>query len=207
MNTADAFNPFAVTPGQANSPYDDESVMGGGARAIVHDLQRGDLAIARYGLLLATEHALARRMSDLRYAKSATEQIRDNFLENEGADLFERDPATNKVLKNPDGSYVPKFGAEIDSLRTRSKETVGFLRGALTGAIRGDLAPAAIAAAKELAEREPIYKAKLDKWARIQAQLKAISDVHDATELELGGVANDRLSREGILFFSDSRPK
>ena len=192
----EVYSPFSTARGRVRSPYDDDEVMGGGARGLVNDFQRADRIAARHDPLADAQRDLSQRKTQLGYAKQAAEQLRDTFLANEGSDLFERDPATNKVLKNPDGTYMPKLGPEIDALRSKSQETVGLIRGALTSAVRGDPTPDAIEAGKQLAEREPLYKAKLDKWERIQAQIHGITAAHDANELELGNIAAQRLARD-----------
>jgi predicted RNA methylase len=191
-------NPFSTVPGRAKSPYDDEAVMSGGARGLVNDFQRADAREARRDPLSEQMTALSARKADIGRVKEAAKQLRDTFLSGEGADLFERDPMSGKVLENPDGSYVPRMGAEIESLRTKSQETVGMLRGALTSATRGQLTEEAKRAAADLTAKEPLYKAKLDKFQRIQDRLQQIKQAEDETEMQLGQYATARLSREGL---------
>jgi hypothetical protein len=192
------YNPFATIPGRGQSPYDDESVMSGGARAIVSDLQRADAREARRDPLSEQMTALTQRKTQIGHVKRAAEHLRDTFLENEGSDLFERDPVTGKMLKNPDDSYVPRLGAELESLRHKSAEVVGFIKGAMSTAVRGQPTPEAKEAAATLAEQEPIYKAKLDKFERIQVQLRRVKQAEDETDLELGRFATARLNRDNV---------
>jgi hypothetical protein len=185
-------NPFSTG---SSDPYDESSVMSGGARALVHSMQRSD----EVDPMAAEATRLTQQKTQLSQAKDAAKILRNKFLEGEGADLFESDPVTGKPIQNPDKSYVPKMGAEIDSLRSKSGEKVGLLKGAFTSATAGDPTDEAKSAAASLAEREPVYKAKMDKWQRIQDQLTRISQAHDETELQLGQVAQARLQRSGVF--------
>lgn len=195
-------NPFSVDTSSdyAGEPRQDIS---SGAKGVVRQL---DEAQSRDPLAEGMS-ALTKRKTQLGYAKQAAEQLRDTFLDTEGADLFERDPVTKKVMKGADGGYIPRLESEIEGLRKKSTETVGFLRGALTADVAGELTQEARDAAKQLAEREPLFKAKADKWKRIQDQLARIKKANDDTEMELGQYAAQALARNGTdIFGAPSAP-
>lgn len=192
-------NPFSSGD---SDPYDESNVMTGGARALVNTMQRQD---ARDPLADQTNQ-LTQRKTQIGQAHAAAKQIRDKFLSGEGADLFEKDPITGKPMMGPDKKYVPRLGAEVDSLRAKSGEKVGLLRGAFTSAVAGDQTDEAKAASQKLAETEPIYKAKLDKFNRIQDQLTRIQTAHDDNEMQLGQLAATRLQQSGVMDFPGQSP-
>lgn len=196
------YNPFSTRRGrgQAESPYDESAVMTTGARGLVSDFQRADAAAAKMDPLKERQTVLTQRKTQIGYAKQAAEQLRDKFLATEGADLFEKDPTTGKLMDDPlnPGKPLPRMEREIESLRSKSQEKVGLIRGALTTAVAGEFTADAKAAAARLTEREPLYKAQKDKWDRIQEQLDRIKVADEETELELGQIATARLNRDGV---------
>lgn len=192
-------NPFATgTRRMAESPYSDPSIERDGSR-VANTLMDAAAREAGADPLKDMQGELTARKTQLGYAKQATEQLRDKFLETEGADLFQRDPLTNKIAEAPDKTYIPKLGKEIERLRAKTTQKVGIIRGALTSAVAGEPTDEAREAETQLAQLEPIYKAKLGKYQRIQAQLDRIKAAHDENEMQLGAVATRRLERSGVF--------
>ena len=195
-------NPFSTRSRQPASPYDDSSVMTSGARGMVSDFQRAEAKQARVDPLAQQMTELTHRKTYIGQVKQAAEQLQQKFLDTTGADLFQRD-AKGKLLDdalNP-GNPIPKMGADIDTWREKSNEKVGLIRGALTSAVAGEPTEEAKAAAAKLAETEPIYKAKLDQWKRIQEQVARAKSAHDDVEMKLGQLAAQRLARDGVDIF------
>ncbi len=198
-------NPFSTgADDSASDPYAEKNILTPGARSLVNDFQRADAAGA--DPYKAEFTRLTQQKTQLGYAKQAVEQLRDKFLDTEGADLFHRDPMTGKLLQNPDKTFMPKMGAELDGLRKKAGERVGTIRGALTTLVAGEFTPDALEAQKRLAEVEPIYKAKIDKWERIQEQIARVQKASDENEMSLGQLAAISLQRQGVLDLSQPTP-
>ena len=194
-------NPFSVETypeRQPASPYDEREVMSGGVRSLVASMQRSD-SVDPYA---AETARLTQQKTQLAQARDAAKLTRDKFLSGEGEGLFATNPTSGKPMLT-NGAYTPLMAGNLDTLRAKSQEKVGFLNGVLTGTV-GDPTDEAKAASAALAEQDPIYKAKMDKWQRIQDQLKRVQDAHDATELQLGDVANRRLQAAGVLGTPDA---
>lgn len=194
-------NPFTTHTGRGNRSggalpmTEDDFRMPGGARSISRQLDAAE------GIDPVAEQMknLTQQKTFIGQAKKAAENLRDEFLNTDGADLFEKDPTTNKALQNADGSYMPRLGAEIDALRKQSEQKVGFIRGALTPAVAGDSTDESYQAKAKLAQLEPVYKAKMDKWQRIQDRIAEYDAAHKDTENQLGAYAAQRLSGRGVL--------
>jgi hypothetical protein len=137
----------------------------------------------------------SQRKSDLGRTLESMKLTRDQFLDTEGTGLFVSDPMTKKRMTNPDGSFVPQMGSQIEALRQRAQTRVGTLRGAFTPAVAGDLTDDAKAAAEELNKLEPTYKAQMQKYERIQEQMRRVQQAHDDTEIELGQLSMARVAR------------
>lgn len=167
------------------------NVMSPGAQSVANDLMKAQ----RQDPIAEALKVHSQRKADLGNARKALEVTRDHYLDNEGADLFQKDPLTNKAMKNPDGTYVPKMGSQIDDLRTKSQEKVGWLRGALTTAVGGDPTDEAKGAQSELSQLEPVYKAKMEKFQRIHDQLDRVHQAEKDTEVQMGQLSEARLNR------------
>jgi predicted RNA methylase len=135
----------------------------------------------------------SQRKSDAgRYRAGVKQQI-DDFLSKEGAELFERG-IDGKLLSQPDGTYVPKLGLEVDSLRAKTQQKTGLLRAAFSGDLEtGDPTPEAVAAKKRLDEIEPKYRLTMERYERLKSELDRATALENEAETGLGRLAQTRL--------------
>lgn len=183
------FNPFTAEPRNAESEY--SPFVNGPRRS----------KVATPGNFLDSEiTAWNQRKADAeRYRTGVSQQI-DDFLNAEGADLFEKDEK-GKVRIEPmpqaDGTVleapVPRLGLQIDALRKRSQQKAGALRAAFSTLETGDLTPDAKAAQVELAQIEPMYKAKLARYQRLKDEHDRAERMKNDAELKLGDMSRQRL--------------
>jgi N12 class adenine-specific DNA methylase len=142
--------------------------------------------------------AVNQRRTNLRLQQGDLKNQLHSFVSTEGVDLFESDPISKKPIKNPDGSFVPKMGAEIDALKAKTQQKTGLIGSMLSSRKEGDPTDEAAAAQKRLAEIEPAYQLKMQKFQRIQGQIKGLSDADQAHQGELADLARQREARFSV---------
>jgi hypothetical protein len=153
-------------------------------------------AAARVDPIDTEMKVIGERRANLRMMKEGLKNTLDNFLKNEAPDLFESDPMTGKPMKNPDGTMVPRLGAEVEALRAKTQRKVGLIAGALSPSMQaGDPTDDARSSAKRLAEIEPIWKQKQERYDRIAAEMKRVSDADLGHENRLAELAAAREAR------------
>ncbi|RMH30588.1 MAG: hypothetical protein D6692_01720, partial [Planctomycetota bacterium] len=127
-----------------------------------------------------------------RYRKAVALQIED-FLNKEGADLFERD-ASGKLLRSEDGSPVPKMETQIEELRRKAAARTGLISGALSPTrSRGDPTPEAIEAQRQLKQIEPVYRLKMERYQRMQEELRRAEQLERDATIQIGELAKTRI--------------
>ncbi len=195
------YNPF----GTANysrgrgSPMDGDP-LSPGARQIVNRVRQGEdaamRAAANFDPIDDEIKTTNERRTNLRLQREGMKNTLSNFLDTDGADMFERDELTNKPHKNPDGSMIPRLGLEVESLRKQSQQKTGLIAGALSPTKqRGDDTEEAKVAQRRLAEIEPTYKLKQEKYDRIQKEMKRIDDADISHENRLAELGRMREAR------------
>jgi len=195
------YNPF----GTANysrgrgSPMDGDP-LSPGARQIVNRVRQGEdaamRAAANFDPIDDEIKTTNERRTNLRLQREGMKNTLSNFLDTDGADMFERDELTNKPRKNPDGSMIPRLGLEVESLRKQSQQKTGLIAGALSPTKqRGDDTEEAKVAQRRLAEIEPTYKLKQEKYDRIQNEMKRIDDADISHENRLAELGRMREAR------------
>lgn len=195
------YNPFDVGAQQRSRvPNDQEDPLTPGARAIVKDYVQAEnaalTAAAKYDPIDEEVKAVNQRRTNIRMQREGVKNAMNQFLNTDGADLFERDPITGKLMKGPDKQYVPKLGSEVESLRKKSEQKTGLLAGALSPSKQaGDPTNDAISAQQQLAQVEPVYRLKQQKYDRIQGELKRLEDADIAHENRLAELARAREAR------------
>lgn len=158
--------------------------------------QRADLKAAARDPLADEMKTLNQRRTDVHLQRTGLKGQLEGFLSGEGADLFETDPLTKKPLKDPNGGFVPRLGAEVESLRQKSQSKVGLIAGALSPSKQaGDSTDEATAAQKRLAEIEPSYRLKQEKYDRIQNEMKRLEEADKAHTARLAELAAAREAR------------
>lgn len=167
-----------------------------GARRMVTDTLNARAAAAKRDPLDDEIRDINERRTNLRLVRESVKNQTDDFLAREGADLFEGDPLTGKPIKNPDGTLVPKLGAEVEGLRAKANQRTGLIAGALSPSRQqGDPTPDALAAQRRLAEIEPTYRLKQQKYERLKAEEARIDEADKAHEARLGELGRQREAR------------
>lgn len=197
---ATPFNPFGAMPRAQGPSSNQDDPLTPGARTMVNNYIRSQAqaqrAAASYDPLDDEIKTINERRANVRYQQEGVKNTLNRFLETEGADLFEKDPLTGKTMKNPDGTFVPKLGLEVESLKKRTQDKTGLIAGALSPTRQaGDPTPEAREAERRLAEIEPVFRLKQEKFDRIQNEMKRLQDADMAFENRLAELGRAREAR------------
>ncbi len=185
-------NPFL--PQRQFSGFDS---LAPGAQAAVREMWREQERAAKVDPLDEAIKVASKRKTDLGRYKQGVKGQQEAFLQGDGADLFERDPMSGKLMEEvgEDGAkrYVPKLGREVEALRAKSQERVGFLKGAFTSAERGDFTPEALEAQAKLGEVEKAWRLKQEKFDRMRGELSRIEEAERENDTALGELSKKRM--------------